>query len=78
MAHLSPIPGASSYAATKLAGAKLIEYFAAENPRKRVVNVHPGQVGETDLSAKYFGDTGSETVYIDDGKSTLIIEVWRF
>jgi NAD(P)-dependent dehydrogenase (short-subunit alcohol dehydrogenase family) len=38
--------GFSSYAATKLAGSKIMEFVQAEHPSLFVVDVHPGQVWE--------------------------------
>jgi NAD(P)-dependent dehydrogenase (short-subunit alcohol dehydrogenase family) len=35
-------PGMGAYAASKLAAAKMSEYFHLENPNFRVINVHPG------------------------------------
>ncbi|TVY31625.1 Short chain dehydrogenase [Lachnellula occidentalis] len=58
MAHLPAIPGASSYSVTKLAATKFIEYVAGAHPEKRVVNVHPGQVAETELAGKHFEGWG--------------------
>ncbi len=42
--HLPPTPHYSSYQASKLAGTKVIDGVAAENPGIRVTNVHPGVV----------------------------------
>lgn len=47
IAHFPSIPGFSGYATSKLAGTKLFEYFQAENPGFRVVNVQPGVVVTT-------------------------------
>jgi NAD(P)-dependent dehydrogenase (short-subunit alcohol dehydrogenase family) len=67
MAHLpgSFRHGFSSYAATKLAGSKIIDYLQAENPALHVVEIHPGQVTETDMARKL----GEQLVlpHIDDG-----------
>ena len=72
--HLSPFPGFTSYAATKLAGAKMMDYVRQENPQMFVVNVHPGQVGETDMAgkARTNEDIPAEN-HIDDGKSHLML-----
>jgi NAD(P)-dependent dehydrogenase (short-subunit alcohol dehydrogenase family) len=45
-------PGFSSYASTKAAGTKIMEYIQAENPLLHVVDVHPGQIAETDMAGK--------------------------
>lgn len=37
----------SSYAASKLAVTKVMEYFGAENPGLKVISVHPGVVVDT-------------------------------
>lgn len=42
--HFAPMPGMSSYAASKAAGIKMIDYFAAENPDLHFVHVQPGVV----------------------------------
>ncbi|TAQ83585.1 hypothetical protein B7494_g8090 [Chlorociboria aeruginascens] len=51
VATLPTIKGFSSYAASKIASAKLHEYLSVECPDVHVVNVHPGVV-ETDMSVK--------------------------
>jgi len=63
IAHLPPWGGFSSYGTTKLAGAKLLDYVAAEHPSFHVVNVHPGQVTETEMSQKA---RGVERVQLDN------------
>lgn len=47
--------GFSSYAATKLAGTKVLEYVQAENPDITVIDVHPGQVRSTEMAGKVEG-----------------------
>ena len=42
--HIAPMPGMSSYAASKSAGIKMIDYFAAENPDLHFVHIQPGVV----------------------------------
>lgn len=42
--HIEPMPTNSAYAVSKLAAAKLMEYFAFENPQIRVHNIHPGLI----------------------------------
>lgn len=65
IAHLSAkyFPGFSSYAATKLAGTKILEYIQAENSDVTVVDIHPGQVRSTEMAGKVEG-----LERIDDGK----------
>ena len=48
--HLPVIPGVSSYASSKIANAKLVEYAGSEIPGLHVVNVQPGVI-ETDLNS---------------------------
>jgi NAD(P)-dependent dehydrogenase (short-subunit alcohol dehydrogenase family) len=77
IAHLFPFPGFSSYGATKLAGAKLLDYVAAANPGLRVVNVHPGQVTETEMSGKAKGsELGDLNSHIDDAQLAGDFTVW--
>ncbi|TVY31512.1 Short chain dehydrogenase [Lachnellula subtilissima] len=78
MAHLPAIPGASSYSVTKLAATKFIEYVAAAHPEKRVVNVHPGQVAETELAGKHFEAVGMkvEDNHIDDVQLAGNFAIW--
>ena len=49
--------------------------MAAAHPEKMVVNVHPGQVAETELAGKYFEEIGKkvEDSHIDDGEFVLHI-----
>jgi NAD(P)-dependent dehydrogenase (short-subunit alcohol dehydrogenase family) len=54
--------GFSSYCSTKLAGDKIMEFVQAENPSLHVVEVHPGQVTETEMAGKLKGRS-----HIDDG-----------
>jgi len=65
VAHTDPYPGFSSYAATKLASARLMEYVQAEKPLLHVVNIHPGQVTETEMANKL----AEGMAHIDDGGS---------
>jgi len=44
MVHFAPMPGMSSYTATKAATTKMFDYITAENPSLRVFNVQPGVV----------------------------------
>ncbi|OTB18311.1 hypothetical protein K445DRAFT_328205 [Daldinia sp. EC12] len=60
---LFPANGAfpmSGYAASKLAAAKVMEYFGAENPGLRVVSVHPGIVTETEGGKKMVEESGMD------------------
>lgn len=63
--HLSPLPTLSGYVVGKLAALKMFEYFAAENPGIRVMNVHPG-VMETDMGDK--GREGGMVLPYDDSE----------
>jgi NAD(P)-dependent dehydrogenase (short-subunit alcohol dehydrogenase family) len=56
----------SSYSSTKLAGSKIMEFVQAENPSLHVVDLHPGQVTETEMAGKV---SSMELGHIDDGKS---------
>lgn len=67
VAHCTPVAGYASYSVTKLAGAKLMEYVQTEKPLLHVVNVHPGEVVETDLALKYAKATGGTLDHRDDG-----------
>lgn len=49
VSHSAPVQGLGAYAASKAAGAKLVDYLGFENPGIRVHNVQPGVV-ETPLS----------------------------
>jgi NADP-dependent 3-hydroxy acid dehydrogenase YdfG len=71
IAHLSAsyFHGFSSYAATKLGGTKFMSYVEEENKDLKIVNVHPGQVTETDMAGKAKGDDQNElNGHIDDGE----------
>jgi NAD(P)-dependent dehydrogenase (short-subunit alcohol dehydrogenase family) len=51
-AHLPAVgPGMSAYVVSKLAGLKMMEYVALENPGVRVMNMHPGTL-DTDMYQK--------------------------
>ena len=62
-------PGFVSYAATKLAGAQIMRYAAADNPQMHFVDVHPGQVTETDMA----GLLPTRLPHIDDGNNAQIL-----
>jgi NAD(P)-dependent dehydrogenase (short-subunit alcohol dehydrogenase family) len=47
VAHVSYVAGMSSYAASKLAAAKVYEYLHYEHPNLFVLNVHPGTIKTT-------------------------------
>jgi len=66
ISHIPAIPGGSSYGASKAAGVRFMEFFAAENPTVRVVNLHPGSV-ETDMNNK-----SGIKLPMDDGKLLLL------
>jgi NAD(P)-dependent dehydrogenase (short-subunit alcohol dehydrogenase family) len=61
--HLGYIPGFSSYAASKTAAVRMLDFVQGENPGIRVINVQPGVV-DTDMSRK----TGMTGVPFDDGR----------
>lgn len=42
--HIEPMPANSGYAVSKMAAARLMEYFAFENPQIRCHNIHPGVI----------------------------------
>lgn len=65
--HRAPAAGFASYAVSKIAGAKLMEYVQFEKPLLHVVNVHPGEVVETDLALKIAQALGQALDHIDDG-----------
>jgi NAD(P)-dependent dehydrogenase (short-subunit alcohol dehydrogenase family) len=64
VAQMPFVAGMSSYAASKLAAAKVYEYLHHEHPGLFVLSVHPGTI-KTDMSDKALG--GVEVPY-DDGK----------
>lgn len=64
VAHIAPFFGFSAYATTKLAGARLMECIHHEKPELHVVNIHPGQVVETDMANKL----GANMKHLDDGE----------
>ncbi|KAE9365625.1 NAD(P)-binding protein [Stipitochalara longipes BDJ] len=77
IAHLPPFQDFSSYGVTKLGGAKLLDYFAAENPEIRIVNVHPGQVTETEMAGKAKGSSTMQVRgHIDDAQLAGDFVVW--
>lgn len=57
-AIMPPIPGGAAYSTSKLAASKIWEYFAAENPKYRIVSIQPGQI-ETEM-AKSIGLKGPD------------------
>jgi NAD(P)-dependent dehydrogenase (short-subunit alcohol dehydrogenase family) len=65
----------SGYVASKLALVKVMEYFGAENPRLRVVTVHPGIVPETEGGQKMVRESGVEWPG-DDSKSHAFISLF--
>lgn len=66
ISHWSPlpdVPGVWSYAATKAAALKMMEYYASENPNIHVVSIHPGIVGtEINPNIPVGPDTGIYTL----------------
>ncbi|KAK0105210.1 hypothetical protein ONS95_004395 [Cadophora gregata] len=76
IAHLDPFPGFASYAATKLAGSKIMQYMQKENPGMHVVDVHPGQVRETDMAGKATGELYDDVSHIDDAELAGNFVVW--
>lgn len=72
ISHWSPlpeVPGVWSYAATKAAALKMIEYYASENPNIHVVGIHPGIVGtEINPNIPVGPDTGmSSSICVPSG-----------
>jgi NAD(P)-dependent dehydrogenase (short-subunit alcohol dehydrogenase family) len=57
------VEGMSSYAVSKLAGIKLLEFVAAEYPDIQVVTIHPGVVA-TAMNEK----SGLSELPLDDGR----------
>lgn len=49
-AHAPPVGPWSGYGATKAAAAKVVDYFAYENPSVRVYTIHPGAIA-TNMTA---------------------------
>ncbi|TVY54996.1 Short chain dehydrogenase citE [Lachnellula suecica] len=65
--------GLSSYAVSKLAASKMTDYFAAENPRVRVMTVHPG-VPDTRMNQK--GRDAGIVLPFDDVELSANFIVW--
>jgi NAD(P)-dependent dehydrogenase (short-subunit alcohol dehydrogenase family) len=63
VAHIVPFHGFSAYATTKIAGARLFETIQHEKPALHVINLHPGQVVETEMANKLAADMP----HVDDG-----------
>ncbi|KPM41108.1 hypothetical protein AK830_g5452 [Neonectria ditissima] len=63
--HIAPMPANSAYAVSKMAAAKMMEYFAFENPQVRVHIIHPGVV-QTDMYKK--SSEGGLEFAFDDSK----------
>jgi len=67
--HIPPMSeGVSSYAASKLATAKMMEYFAHETPHVRVHNIHPGVI-KSDMAQKA-ADNGQSLIF-DESELSL-------
>tara|TARA_R110002060_G_scaffold25495_4_gene34927 strand:+ start:701 stop:841 length:141 start_codon:yes stop_codon:yes gene_type:complete len=45
-----------------------MQYVQHENPDMHIVDIHPGQVRETDMAAKAPGERHEGVSYIDDDK----------
>jgi NAD(P)-dependent dehydrogenase (short-subunit alcohol dehydrogenase family) len=65
------LPGYASYATTKLASTKIMQYVSAENPHVHVVDLQPGEVRETDLGDKAAAGGDIPNVHRDDGELPL-------
>lgn len=63
IAHITVMPGAWAYAATKIANAKMFDYLQIENSDLHIVNVHPGVVN-TEINA----NTEQAGVGVDESK----------
>jgi NAD(P)-dependent dehydrogenase (short-subunit alcohol dehydrogenase family) len=63
------MPANSGYAVSKMAAARLMEYFAFENPDVRVHNIHPGVV-QTEMFQKS-SELGMEFEFDDSELSSL-------
>ncbi|KAF4625894.1 hypothetical protein G7Y89_g12268 [Cudoniella acicularis] len=73
--HVDPMPGFLSYAATKSAGSKVIQYVASEHKGFHVVEFHPGRVRETEMAQKVQGKDGFLD-HIDDADLAGHFAVW--
>ncbi|KAI4952342.1 hypothetical protein J4E91_002811 [Alternaria rosae] len=71
--HIEPMPANSGYAVSKLAAARLMEYFAFENPQVRVHNIHPGVI-QTDMYQK--SSEGGLDFQFDDIELPASFAVW--
>jgi NAD(P)-dependent dehydrogenase (short-subunit alcohol dehydrogenase family) len=74
VAHMSHVPAMSSYAASKLAAAKVYEYLHYEHPGLFVLSVHPGTI-RTSMSDKALGEKAGAGIPYDDGKCIVDIEI---
>jgi NAD(P)-dependent dehydrogenase (short-subunit alcohol dehydrogenase family) len=69
--HVPPMSeGLSSYAASKLATAKMMEYFAHENPNVRVHSIHPGVI-ESEMARK--SAEGGQSLVFDESELIVCI-----
>jgi NAD(P)-dependent dehydrogenase (short-subunit alcohol dehydrogenase family) len=78
ISHWSPlpeVPGVWSYAATKLAALKMVDYYASENPNIHVVSIHPGIVGtEINPNIPVGPDTGiSSSIFMPSGRTDAAV-----
>jgi NAD(P)-dependent dehydrogenase (short-subunit alcohol dehydrogenase family) len=63
-AHLKPVPGFSSYAASKFAMVRVTDYLTSENPDVKIVDLHPGTI-ESDMSINTGGKYGIKFTFDD-------------
>ncbi|SMR55856.1 unnamed protein product [Zymoseptoria tritici ST99CH_3D1] len=75
VAHLSYVPGMSSYAASKLAAGKVFEYLHHEHPELFVLSVHPGMI-RTGMADTALADGVVVTVPYDDVSLPASFMVW--
>ncbi|CAN9325051.1 unnamed protein product [Alternaria alternata] len=71
--HIEPMPANSGYAVSKMAAARLMEYFAFENPHVRIHNIHPGIV-QTEMYKK--SSEGGMEFEFDDIELPASFAVW--
>jgi NAD(P)-dependent dehydrogenase (short-subunit alcohol dehydrogenase family) len=74
VAHMSHVPAMSSYAASKLAAAKVYEYLHYEHPGLFVLSVHPGTI-RTSMSDKALGAKAGAGIPYDDGKCIVETDI---
>lgn len=72
---LAPAAGGlpvSGYAASKLASVKVMEFFAVENPKLRVISIHPGIVTTSEGGEAFVKEAGIKDWPSDDSKFCFI------